>query len=179
MISIMQSDLLTLFATTRTLRLAAGAPLFAADTAVTEIFLVRSGSVHLVRHTATGARLILQAAEPDDILAEASAYSDVYHCDAVAVTNTVLAALPRSRFLSDLARNPDLAASWAARLARGMQAARQRAEIRTLPKLCDRLDAWLDAGNVLPEKGAWQDVAADLGVTREALYRELARRRAD
>jgi DNA-binding phage protein len=30
---------------------------------------------------------------------------------------------------------------------------------------------------VLPDKGRWQDVASELGVSREALYRELARRR--
>jgi len=33
-------------------------------------------------------------------------------------------------------------------------------------------------GNTPPEKGRWQEVASELGVTREALYRELARRRA-
>ena len=131
-----------------------------------------------MRHTATGARLILQTAGPGDILAEASAYSETYHCDAVAVEEAEVSALPRARFLSALAENSTLAEAWAARLARGMQAARLRAEIRTLPRLADRLTAWLDAGNALPARGRWQDVAAELGVTREALYRELARRRA-
>ena len=140
--------------------------------------MVRTGIVQLVRHTATGTRLILQTAGPGDLLAEASAYSDRYHCDAVAVEAIEVAALPRARFLSALAEDPALAEVWATRLARGMQAARLRAEIRTLPRLADRLTAWLDAGNTLPAKGRWQDVAAELGVTREALYRELARRRA-
>jgi len=62
-------------------------------------------------------------------------------------------------------------------LARSVQAARLRAEIRSLPKVADRLAAWLGEGNALPDKGHWQEVAAELGVTREALYRELARRR--
>jgi CRP-like cAMP-binding protein len=43
--------------------------------------------------------------------------------------------------------------------------------------VAERFDAWLDEGHSLPEKGRWKDVAAELGVTREALYRELARRR--
>jgi hypothetical protein len=55
--------------------------------------------------------------------------------------------------------------------------ARVRAEIRSLPKVAERLEAWLREGHVLPDKGCWQDVAAELGVSREALYRELARRR--
>jgi len=62
-------------------------------------------------------------------------------------------------------------------LARGVQAARLKAEIRSLSKVSERLGAWLEAGNTLPEKGRWQEVAAELSVTREALYRELARRR--
>lgn len=178
MISIMRKDLSSLFAAARPVRFAAGAPLFATDAPVVEMFMVRSGTVQLVRHTATGARLVLQTAGSGDVLAEASAYSDSYHCDAVAVEATEVSALPRARFLSALAGDSTLAEAWAARLARGMQAARLRAEIRTLPRLSDRLTAWLSAGNALPARGRWQDVAAELGVTREALYRELARRRA-
>jgi hypothetical protein len=41
----------------------------------------------------------------------------------------------------------------------------------------DRLEAWLCEGNALPSKGRRQDVATEIGVTREALYRELSRRR--
>jgi len=55
--------------------------------------------------------------------------------------------------------------------------ARVRAEIRSLPTVAARLDVWLAEGNELPSKGHWQTVAAELSVTREALYRELARRR--
>ena len=79
--------------------------------------------------------------------------------------------------MAALAADRDLAEAWCATLARGVQAARVKAEIRSLPRVADRLDAWLLEGNTLPQKGRWQDVAAELGVTREALYRELARRR--
>lgn len=70
-----------------------------------------------------------------------------------------------------------MAAHWSALLALSVLAARLRSEIRSLPKVADRLDAWLAEGNALPEKGRWQEVAAEPGVTREALYRELSRRR--
>jgi CRP/FNR family transcriptional regulator, dissimilatory nitrate respiration regulator len=89
----------------------------------------------------------------------------------------VVAGLPKQRFLSVLADDPALATSWSALLARSVQAARLRSEIRSLPRVADRLDAWLGEGNALLEKGRWQEVAAELGVTREALYRELSRRR--
>ena len=139
--------------------------------------MVSAGRIHLCRHTLHGTEMVLQRAVPGMVVAEASAYSDTYHCDAVAAQESAVLSLPRPVFLSALAVAPDLAQAWAAILARGVQAARFRAELRTLPKVADRLEAWLGEGHDLPEKGHWQDVAHELGVTREALYRELARRR--
>lgn len=121
--------------------------------------------------------MVLQNAGPGAFVAEASAYSSRYHCDAVAAEESVVAGLPRERFLSALKDDPALAENWSALLAHSVQSARLRAEIRSLPRVADRLDAWLGEGNRLPERGRWQEVAAELGVTREALYRELALRR--
>lgn len=177
MITVMYEPLSPIFAEARVLALPTGAALFRAGAPVREMFHVRSGRIVLQRHTATGDRLILHGASAGMIPAEASAYADSYHCDAVATAATEVAAIPRARFRAALAADPALAESWAAALARGMQAARLKAEIRSLPRVADRLDAWLDAGNAIPEKGRVQDLAAELSVSREALYRELARRR--
>jgi CRP-like cAMP-binding protein len=143
------------------------------------MFMVHEGQIHLCRHTVHGAEMVLQRTFPGMIVSEASAYSDSYHCDAIAATDSLVLALPKPAFISALAAEPTLAANWAATLARGVQAARLRSEIRSLPRVADRLDAWLGEGNRLPEKGRWQELAAELGVTREALYRELARRRSE
>lgn len=177
MITIMQMSISLLFQDARDTGLAPGETLFAADEDVANIYMVRSGRVHLQRHTTHGAHMVLQNAGPGAVVAEASAYSSRYHCDAVAAEESVVAGLPKARFLSALADDPALAESWSALLARSVQAARLRSEIRSLPRVADRLDAWLGEGNALPERGRWQDVAAELGITREALYRELARRR--
>lgn len=177
MITIMREPISMLFSDMRVVDLAPGQTLFLAGEEVTEVFMVRSGRVHLQRYTTHGVHMVLQNAGPGAVLAEASAYSDRYHCDAFAPEEAVVAALPKARFLTALADDPALAASWSAILARSVQAARFRSEIRSLPRVSDRLDAWLEEGNRLPDKGRWQDVAGELGVTREALYRELSRRR--
>ncbi|MFP1632144.1 Crp/Fnr family transcriptional regulator [Zhengella sp. ZM62] len=156
---------------------AAGDVLFRAGDPVAWMILLRAGQADLVRHTGHGLTMILQRAGSAQILAEASAWSDAYHCDAVAVEPCVAALLPRAVFLARLRADPDLAERWARNLARAVQAARFRAELRSLPRVADRLDAWLAEGHNLPDKGRWQEVAAELGVTREALYRELAHRR--
>jgi len=178
MIMIMQAVLSSLFSGSRSLDLPEGGPVFLTGQSVESIFLVRAGRVQLQRHTPHGARLILQSAGPGAVLAEASVYSAQYHCDAVAIEATTLAAVAKPTFLATLRDDPDQALAWSAMLARAVQSARVRAEIRSLPRVAERLDAWLDQGHALPGKGRWQDVAAELGVTREALYRELSRRRA-
>ena len=175
---IMHQDLRHLFDDARPIQCPAGKTVFRTGDAVREMFLVRTGSVLLQRHSTLGATLTLANATEGMILAEASAYSDAYHCDAIAGEVSLVLVLPKSRFRNALAHDATAAEAWASMLARQVQAARMRAEIRSLPKVADRLDAWFDAGHGLPEKGSWQDLAAELSVTREALYRELARRRA-
>lgn len=177
MIAIMSDPIIALFAEGRSVALGAGQTLFRAEEPVRDVFMVQSGRVQLLRHTVEGARLVLQDAGARAVLAEASAYAQSYHCDAIAATTARLAALPRERFIAGMAADHTAAAAWAGTLARSVQSARFRAEIRALPKLADRLDAWLTETGAMPERGRWQDVAAELGVTREALYRELTRRR--
>ena len=177
MIMIMSEALETVFSQARPLALEKGQALFHAGETVSDMYLVRSGHMQLLRHTSRGICLVLQNATAGMILAEASAYSKAYHCDAVATQASSVSTVPRDAFRAALEGDPALAQVWAAHLAQGVQAARFRAELRTVPRVADRLEAWLAEGNILPEKGRWQDVAAELGITREALYRELSRRR--
>lgn len=151
--------------------------LFFAGDPVRHLALVVEGRVHLLRRTVEGASIILQSAGPGEVLAEASVYSPSYHCGAEAAQPSTVRLLPTGTFVTALRQDPALAEAWAAHLARSVQAARLRAEIRSLRKVSERVDAWLGEGRALPDRGRWQDLAAELGVTREALYRELARRR--
>lgn len=176
MIAIMSEPIAALFDGQPRRSLAAGAALFREGDPVREMALVCAGRVDLLRHTGAGMRLVLQLAGPGAVVAEASAYSAAYHCDAVAEVASTVAVMPVVLFREAVAA-PPTAAVWAAHLARAVQAARLRAEIRTLRTVAERLDAWAEAGGTIPGRGAWQGLAAELGVSREALYRELARRR--
>ncbi|MDP2062317.1 MAG: Crp/Fnr family transcriptional regulator [Phaeovulum sp.] len=157
---------------------APGEALFRTADAVRQMHLVRAGSVLLERVTHAGTRILLQQAHAGVVVSEASAYSPAYHCDAAAgAQGARCAILPVTEFHARLAADPGAATAWAAGLAQAVQAARLRAELRSLRTVAERLDAWLGEHRKLPERGCWQDIAAELGVSREALYRELARRR--
>jgi CRP/FNR family transcriptional regulator, dissimilatory nitrate respiration regulator len=179
MILIMLTDHRQLFEGSEAInrRLRRGDALFQAGDAASQIALVREGEMHLLRSTSAGATVILQTAGPGEILAEASAYSDIHHCRGVAAQATLVTLLTIAGFRRGLTQNPDLAEAWAAHLARSVQSARMLSEIRTLRTVAERVDAWVGEGGVLPARGHWQELASELGVTREALYRELARRR--
>jgi len=71
----------------------------------------------------------------------------------------------------------DFSHAWSAHLATEVQRARLHAEIVSLTTVAARLNAWLAWNGPLPEKGEWSAVAEQIGVSPEALYRELARRR--
>jgi len=177
MTAIISDTISPLFDTSAPRRIDAGAWLFRGGDAVRAMFRVVEGAVELTRVTGAGAPVLLQRAGSGQVLAEASACSAACHCDAQAVTAALVQAVPVAAFRARLAADPALAEGWAAHLAQAVQTARLRAEIRTLRTVAERPDAWLGEGGALPARGAWQDLAAEPGVTREALYRELSRRR--
>jgi CRP-like cAMP-binding protein len=155
-----------------------GQYLFRLGDKVRVVHFIEDGSVHLVRHQADGSALILERAAPRSILAEASLYSDAYNCDAIATARTRTLAVPKREIRACLATSPGFSEAWTKYLAHEVQRARLHAEILSLRTVAERLDAWIAwrDGHV-PEKGEWKLVAEQIGVSTEALYRELAKRR--
>lgn len=154
----------------------AGAFLFLQGDPVHVLHVVRTGTVHLVRHQPNGATAVLQRATEDRILAEASVYSDTYHCDGLAVSPATILLVPVANVKRLLEVDGSFANLWAAYLARELQAARKRAEIMSLKTVKAKLDAWLAWNDgEFPLKGMWKQLADDIGVSREALYREVAK----
>ena len=180
MIDIMLENLLAVVVSRATRRraLAKDSCLFRQGDEVKSVFIVETGSIELTRFQENGAPLILQRAGPGGVLAEASVYSEIYHCDALAAEACLIHEWERPAFLKLLADSPRHSAFWAAYLAREVQSARYRSEILTRRSVSERFDCWLTwQGGAMPPKGRWKSVAAQIGVSPEALYRELARRR--
>ena len=155
-----------------------GALVFAQGDAVQALYLVERGSVHLIRHLRDGFALTQHRAGAGAILAEASLFSQTYHCDAIARDAATVLCLSKAKLLAGMAKDAGLMTAWATYLAREVQAARLKAEILALRTVSGRLDAWLALnGGALPPKGDWKGIATQIGVSAEALYRELAQRR--
>jgi len=166
-----------IFKPERLQRFAPGDTVFRSGSTVKRVFLVKAGCTALTRPLPSGEQVMLQRASSGNIIAEASVYAHKYHCDCQALEATELAYPPLKSFIDKLRSDTQLAEAWAGYLARSVQQARMRAEIRSLKTVAERLDAWIGEYGEMPPKGHWQEVADELSVSREALYRELARRR--
>ena len=156
----------------------AGAFLFHRDDLVESLYAVRSGTIRLLRHQPDGQVVVLQRAGPGDVLAEASVFSAEYHCDGIAMTSAEASAYAVTDIKRLLDTDVRFCRIWAAAMSRQLQAARRRAELVSLRTVAERLDAWLawnDGG--MPSKGGWKAVAEEIGVSPEALYREMSLRR--
>eukprot|EP01042_Synura_sphagnicola_P013321 gene13321-16914_t len=79
-----------------------GQTLFAAGDATRGFFGVREGRVRLVRFSADGRETALFTAGPGERFAEASLFAERYHCDAVAVSDAVVACYPKTACLERL-----------------------------------------------------------------------------
>ena len=77
-----------------------------------------------------------------------------------------------------LTEKPEVALAYARHLAGEGRDARKRAEILARKTVAERLSAWLVWNrDEPPSRGARHHVAEEIGVNREALYRELAKRK--
>ena len=155
-----------------------GIRLFHQDDPIKSLFIVDEGLVELTRHQLNGTSIVLQRAGSQSVLAEASLYSEFYHCDGVVKLPSRIFQFPKTTFLARLQQDEELSTEWAFRLAREVQSARSQIEILSRRTVSERLDGWFAwKGNKLPSKGLWKNIAVQIGVSPEALYRELARRR--
>lgn len=153
-----------------------GQYLFHTGDRVTSVFVVKAGEVHLIRHHKSGGSAILQRALSNSILGEASLFTSSYHCDAIAQSDAKIQVFSRSKVLEHLRKSPTFAIALAEYLAVEVRQQRQRAEILSFKSVSEKLDAWLASNGALPSRGTVKYVAIEIGVTPEALYREISNR---
>ena len=162
----------------RTLK--AGETLFRTGAKSAGLYEVVRGSVRLVRVDRRGRETILYVASAGETLAEASLFSASYHCDAIAAGDATVRLYPKAALLAAFEDNPQAMREFAAMLARQVMALRTRLERNTIRSAEDRVRHYLSLhigadGRTIELRGTVKDLAAELGLTHEALYRALAR----
>lgn len=160
-------------------KLKAGEALFRLGDKSAGLCEVISGRVRLARVDRAGHEIVLHVAGPGEIVAEASLFSPHYHCDAIASTAAVVRVYPKQAMLAAFEKEPKAAQAFTATLARQVMKLRTRIEQRNIRSARERVRHYLGAnagadGRTVALAGTLKDLAAELGLTHEALYRTLA-----
>jgi CRP-like cAMP-binding protein len=143
------------------------------------VYFLQRGRVLLHRYGPGGEEVVIHAAAAGEFFAEASLHSEHYHCTAVAAepgrVEAIESAALRLRILSD----STFAMEWVETVSRQLRRLRARVERLSLRSAAERVDhLLLTEGQGKPPAytpgGTLRQLAAELGLTHEALYRTLS-----
>lgn len=140
------------------------------------MLFVCHGEVVLQRLGAQGNAVVLQRTR-HGFIAEASLQSPRYHCDAVVTRSGELVAIPLPPIEQALLADPAFATRWISMLNREVKRLRAQCERLTTKGVKERLLHLIETeGNQgsLAIASNLKSLAAELGVTHEALYRAVA-----
>jgi CRP/FNR family transcriptional regulator, dissimilatory nitrate respiration regulator len=159
--------------------LKAGETLFRRGSKTVGLYEVISGCVRLVRVDRSGHEVVLHVAGPGETVAEASLFSAQYHCDAMASTDATVRLYSKRDVLAGFEENPKAMHAFCRTLAYLVMNLRTRIEQRNIRSARDRVRHFLalnigSDGQTVEVRGTLKDLAAELGLTHEALYRALA-----
>jgi len=153
--------------------------LFRRGDRVTAIYFIEEGRLGLERRTFDDRRLVVGTTAAGNLFVEAALFSENYHCDALATEPSRVCLYPKAAVLSALRSDPETAMSFLALVARQVRELRQRLELMKVRSAEERVLLYLDLqagpdGNAVTLRSQLQDIASELGLTREAFYRTLA-----
>jgi CRP-like cAMP-binding protein len=160
-------------------KLAAGQMLFDQGDAAIGLYEVVSGQVKQVRIDPQGRDVVVGIAGPGKMIAEASLFSQTHDCAATALTNVIVRLYRKGILLAELERNPRVALAFMAMLVGQILDLRVRLERRSIHSARDRVRHYLAAHVGGKERtvalpSTLKDLAAELGLTHEVLYRTLS-----
>lgn len=153
--------------------------LFHRNETVSAVYRVEEGSVRLERRTIDGRLLILRTFRTGELCAEASPFASAYHCDASAAEPSTVSICTKPAFVAAISRNPAMAIAFAQLVSRELHSLRQQLELRNVRSARERVLLFLELHADVTSRAfelnkPLQEIAAELGLTREAFYRTLA-----
>lgn len=159
---------------------AKGAFIFRQGDPTRGFFSVERGRVQLERVTVEGRRSVMHTALAGDCFAESSLFAEHYHCDAIATTTTRVVRFEKRAVLEAVRTSPDLGLRLVELLSSEVRELRSRVELASTlsarARVLQYVTRHVDPNTfTLEVRGSLKDLAAQLGLAHETLYRELAK----
>lgn len=157
----------------------AGEAVFRIGAAARHVHFLAEGRVTLSRFGPQGEEVAIHAARAGEFFAEASLHSERYHCTALVAQPARVASIPSDELRALLRRDAGFAMQWLAIVSRQLRQARTRVERLCLKGARERVRHLLltegaGAAHRYMLHGSVKDLAVELGLSQEALYRTLA-----
>ncbi len=158
-------------------RLAKGELLFEQGGEIQNMYLISHGRVKLFRHSADGEITLLHVAVAGEMIAEASLFSDHYHCNAIADRPCEIRSIRREIALKQVLDDPQGGQEVLALFSRQIRDLRGLIETRNIRSAGQRILAFLksiaDSDGKAMITFPVRDMAYKLGLAHETVYREL------
>lgn len=148
-----------------------GEMIFAQGDLTRGLYYVVEGVVTLKRYTQQGQGVVIHRARAHGVFAEASLFSDRYHCHAIAEENSRVLEFDRATLINMFASNSHFAMAMAGQFAHQLQQQRRRMELLSIKRADERIYNAMIAGDW---EGNVMALAAQVGLSHEATYRGLA-----
>jgi CRP-like cAMP-binding protein len=151
--------------------------LFRQGEKVQAIYFIEQGRLRLDRRTFDGRSLVFGTSCAGEFFVEAALFAEIFHCDAVATEPSRVRIYPKAAVLKALNTDPSTALSFVRVMAHQVIEARQQLEVMKIRSAKERVMLYLDlhggSQGLLTLKSDLQDIASELGLTREVFYRTL------
>lgn len=141
------------------------------------LYQIASGRVRLSRTLPRGHDVVVASYGAGQMIAEASLFAPRYHCDSVAESRSQLHRYSIVAVKSLLDYEPPAVTGLAIHLAAQVRELRTQIELRKIRRADERLLAWLRLqvpSDTFELSGTWLDIARQIGLTGEAIYRALS-----
>tara|TARA_B110000503_G_C6987374_1_gene345849 strand:- start:163 stop:744 length:582 start_codon:yes stop_codon:yes gene_type:complete len=160
-------------------KLSKGGTLFTVGGNVQSFFSLETGKIRMSRYLNDGNKITFYVVTSGQLFAEASLFSDAYHCEAVAEEASTVSVYSKSEFLEALRGSEAGTFKFMELLAKQIQKQRAHLELMHIKSATGRVLAYIHSkmnstDTELNIPSTWKTVAEEINLTHEAVYRALA-----
>lgn len=145
--------------------------LFVQNARTTGLYYLSDGTVDLTRVNESGHNILIHRARAEDTFAEASLFSEKYHCTATAIVAATVVECRHEVISKLLATDLNFARLMVKRFALQIQQSRRRIELLSIRSADERVLAAIADGLLVEDIVSFADT---IGLAAETVYRSLA-----
>jgi CRP-like cAMP-binding protein len=143
------------------------------------IFVLETGQMRIVRRNSKGKTILMRVVTTGESFGTAALFSEIYGNEAIAEVPSQIHVYPKQALWETLQQRPDLAESFMGSLAKQINTLEDRLELRSISSARERIIRYLSTHSqfgktVVNFDTPLKDIANDLGLSREVLYRTLS-----